>query len=122
MIRRMILVFFLACLSVFAVGFTIDESIIDEGVNPVEDFCRRTIRRFNDAWLLSDIEFDRAKYAASKIPEDLRDQATQYVKEAVDKAVNNAVDKAIGQAVSSGGQSIPQTTEAVKKAVDGQAK
>ncbi len=105
LLRALLVLIFAGCLA--ATGFTVPESIIDDGLAPAEKFLNDTIRRINDAWMLSEIEFERAGNEAEEIPEQIAERIKERASETIKKAVNESVDEAVERA----GDRIEETVE-----------
>ncbi len=99
LIRSLLVLLFAGCFAAF--GFTvaeIPESLVDDGLAPIEDFCNRTIQRINDAWLLAEIEFDRAGDDIQELPEQLAEKIKEQTSAAIQKTVDDSIDRAVEQA------------------------
>ncbi len=99
LIRSLLVLLFTGCFA--AIGFTVAEipdSLVGDGLAPIEDFCNRTVQRINDAWLLAEIEFDRAGDDIQEMPERIAEKIKQQTSEAIQKTVDESVDRAMDQA------------------------
>lgn len=91
-----------------ALGFTVPEDTVHSGIAPVEDFLLRTVRRINDAWLMADIEFDRAGQVVAETPERIGEAIRQKTEDAVKDAIRDQVNQHLGGAPA---DPVPQTPE-----------
>ena len=74
----------------------------------MEDFLLRTVRRINDAWLMADIEFDRAGQVVAETPERIGEAIRQKTEDAVKDAIRDQVNQHLGGAPA---DPVPQTPE-----------